>query len=134
MPVIVSACLLGLPSRYDGKSISRPGLAEIAGRTVVPICPEQLGGLPTPRPAAEIVGGGGLDVLEGRARVVTRVDQVDVTGKFVNGAYAALHIARLVKPSLCILKAKSPSCGLAPNLGVAAALLLAHGFEVIEIE
>jgi len=108
--------------------------SRLAQHIVVPICPEQLGGLPTPRPPAQIVGGDGLDVVEGRAKVMTKADDKDATMAFILGAESALQIAKLVQPELCILKAKSPSCGLTPILGVTTALLLSHGYNLMEIE
>jgi uncharacterized protein YbbK (DUF523 family) len=97
----------------------------------IPICPEQLGGLPTPRPAAELVGGTGLDVLAGSATVVT-VDGSDVTAQFINGAEAVLAIAQAQHITLALLKANSPSCGSSTVLGVTAALLRQHGLKVME--
>jgi len=131
---LISACLLELPCRYDGKTISRPKLSrKLDQHIIVPVCPEQLGGLPTPRPAAEIIGGDGIDVIEGRARVVTKVKKIDVTPAFISGAKAVLKIAKIIEPNLCILKAKSPSCGLTPIIGVTGALLLANGYDLLEI-
>ncbi len=133
-PLLISGCLLGLPCRYDGKVIQRPQLIEkLKGKNVIPVCPEQLGGLSTPRPPAKIVGGEGLDVIQGNAKVLTIEERADVTAQFLRGAYATLQIAKLLSPAKCILKAKSPSCGLYPTVGVTAALLLIHGFKVIEI-
>ena len=110
----VSACLAGIPCRYDGNS---QGVSEIIesiarGRAFV-ICPECLGGLPIPRIPAEIVGGAGTDVLDGKARVIayTGETRLDVTDAFVKGAYKALDILRKHGCSEVILKANSPSCG-----------------------
>ena len=133
-PVIylVSACLLGLATRYDGKS--RPSekyRRELGGGIVIPFCPEQLGGLPTPRPAADLVDGDGHDVLAGRARVVTHEGD-DVTRFFIHGAEQVLAIARSQTVQSVFLKARSPSCGLSPQVGVTAALLLSHGYTVRE--
>ena len=86
---LVSACLLGLPCAYDGRGRPVDGLLALAAcGQVVPICPEAAGGLPIPRPPAEIVGGDGGDVLDGRARVVT-VAGDDVTAAFLRGAARA---------------------------------------------
>jgi uncharacterized protein YbbK (DUF523 family) len=76
----------------------------------IPVCPEQLGGLPTPRTPAEIKGGTGADVLDGRAEVVNSKGD-DVTGKFVRGAQEVLRIAQSVGATEAIMKARSPSCG-----------------------
>ncbi len=132
--ILVSACLLGISCRYDGRSKPAPGLTDmIAGACVVPVCPEQLGGLPTPRPAAEIVNGDGMDVLEGKSQVLTVVEKIDVTEHFLKGAEEAFLYARATKARHCILKSGSPSCGLTPKAGVTAALLVARGLNVMEI-
>lgn len=141
-PVIVSACLAGLPCRYDGSSCPHPAvLAVVRAGRALPVCPEQVGGLPTPRPPAEIAGGDGGDVLDGRARVVDANGE-DVTEPFLRGAQATLALARAVGARRAILKARSPSCGVGairdgnfsgrvrPGDGVTAALLRRHGIEV----
>lgn len=106
------------------------------------VCPEVDGGLGTPRPPAEIVGGDGADVLAGRAQVMT-VDGADVTEAYIAGADRALVAAQRSGARAAILKARSPSCGcgaiydgtfsrtLTPGDGVTAALLQAHGIEVV---
>lgn len=142
--ILVSACLLGRPVRYDGTGRrSDDPLFERwreEGR-LVPICPEVLGGLPVPRPVAEISGGSGGDVLDGRARVLTR-DGADVTPHFVAGARQALEQARAYDVRLAILKESSPSCGSLQVFdgtfagrkvhgeGVTTALLERHGIAV----
>lgn len=98
----------------------------------IPVCPEQLGGLPTPREAAEIIGGDGKQVLTGEARVLTRRGGVDLTAEFVNGAKQVLQIAQSQKITAAFLKSKSPSCGVTGTIGVTAALLQAHGIDVHE--
>ncbi len=131
--VLVSACLLGLATRYDGAS--KPASQVLALRKkfkLIPFCPEQLGGLPTPRPPAELFGGDGLAVLEARARVFTREGK-DVTAAFLRGAEEAAKLARLLGAKWAFLKARSPSCGLNP-LGVAAARLLMEGIRLVEID
>jgi uncharacterized protein YbbK (DUF523 family) len=141
-PVLISACLLGVRCRYDGGSKPDPVLIErlrADGVHLVPVCPEQLGGLPTPRPPAEIHGGDGRDVLDGRARVIN-ADGRDVTGPYVRGADETLAIARQFGCRRAILKTKSPACGprtikrgerTIPGIGVTAALLQRHGIELI---
>lgn len=129
---LVSACLTGLCTRYDGKlKPSSSCLEKLAGHHWIPVCPEQLGGLPTPRTAADIVGGDGRDVLAGKASVIDRQGN-DVTGNFIAGARQCLSIARSQGITTALLKARSPSCGLAPAIGVTAALLSANGIKVIE--
>ena len=140
---IVSACLLGRPCRYDGGAKGDPrvtqGVAALraAGASVVAVCPEELGGLGTPRPAAELRGGAGAAVLDGRARVQRTADGVDVTAAFVSGARAALEAAPGVTHA--VLKARSPSCGCGRTWidgavrsgdGVFAALLRRRGVTV----
>jgi len=131
--ILVSSCLLGVRSRYDGGQKASLGLLkDLLKDGVIPICPEQLGGLPTPRPPAEIVGGDGLDVLRGTALVVDS-QGTDVTRAFLQGAEEALKIARLIGADMAILKSRSPSCGLGPVVGVTAALFLLNGIHLKEI-
>ncbi|NTV14098.1 MAG: DUF523 domain-containing protein [Desulfobulbaceae bacterium] len=129
---LVSGCLIGLACRYDGGVKEDPECRhELAGNIYVPVCPEQLGGLPTPREPADLVGGDGAAVLEGRARVVSR-SGVDVTANFVAGAEQVLQIARELQVAGVYLKSGSPSCGVGRVLGVTAALLSRAGFGVRE--
>jgi uncharacterized protein YbbK (DUF523 family) len=142
--ILVSACLLGRPVRYDGTGRRSDDTLFNQWRDegrLVPFCPEVGGGLPVPRPPAEIVGGLGGDVLDGRARVLTR-DGTDVTPHFVAGARQALERARAYDVRLAILKESSPSCGSLqvfdgtfagrriPGEGVTTALLERHGISV----
>lgn len=80
-------------------------------RVLIPVCPEQLGGLPTPRPAQELRGGTGDDVLAGNARVVN-LEGFDVTENFLRGARIVCEIARLTGAREALLKDGSPSCGV----------------------
>ncbi|MEI2828510.1 DUF523 domain-containing protein [Pseudomonas mosselii] len=110
--VLVSACLLGQPVRYDGRASGHPDVLQrwqAEGR-VVPLCPEVAGGLPTPRPPAEIPGGQGGQVLDGQARVVT-VSGDDVSEAFLAGARLALELVRRHGIRVAVLKSGSPSCG-----------------------
>jgi uncharacterized protein YbbK (DUF523 family) len=129
---LVSACLVGLATRYDGatKEYLACRLA-LAGVVWVPVCPEQLGGLPTPREPADLVGGDGAAVLAGLARVVT-VTGTDVTANFLAGAEQVLRVARELQVIEVFLKSGSPSCGVGRVLGVTAALLRREGFVVRE--
>jgi uncharacterized protein YbbK (DUF523 family) len=138
--ILVSACLLGVRCRHDGRDRFEPGLRERAGpgATLVPACPEELGGLGTPRASAELRGGDGAAALEGRARVVD-VHGRDVTEAFVRGAERALSIARAAGATEAWLTERSPSCGcrathvdgaVVPGPGVAAALLARAGLAV----
>ena len=143
--VLVSACLLGHPVRYDGRSAPR-GHAILArwldeGR-VVPVCPEVAGGMPIPRPPAEIEpGANAADVLGGRARVMA-VSGDDATVPFLRGAHLALAAARERGIRIAVLKEGSPSCGSGyvydgsfsgqrrPGVGVTAQLLADAGVRV----
>lgn len=110
-PVLVSACLAGLPCRYDGRAKPDQGIVDLVrAGGALPVCAEQLGGLATPRAPAEIVGGDGHDVLAGRARVLT-VDGEDVTEEFVEGARRTVAVARDHGVQTAVLQARSPSCG-----------------------
>jgi len=131
---LVSACLIGLQTRYDGGIMQSAACRKaVAGAVCIPVCPEQLGGLPTPRVAADLVGGDGREVLAGKARVITRNGE-DVTRNFILGAKQVLEIARQYDVTKILLKARSPSCGQTPAIGVTAALLKSEGFEVVEME
>ena len=131
-PVLVSACLAGEACRYDGSAAPHPAVLELVrqGRALA-VCPEVLGGLPTPREPVELREG----------RVVSR-SGADVTGAFEAGAQRALELGLDAGCAEAILKARSPSCGcgqvydgtfsgkLVPGDGVFAALLKAHGIAV----
>lgn len=141
-PVLVSACLAGMPCRYDARSKGSPEVLELSRRgAAVSICPEVAGGLGTPRRPAEIVGGDGADVLDGRARVVDDEGR-DVTAAYLAGARRALEVAQKAGAATAILTDRSPSCGSRqvydgtfrgtrrPGVGVTAALLERHGITV----
>ncbi len=137
---LVSRCLLGDVCRYDGRRIESEktrGLAE--EYSLVPVCPEQEGGLSTPRPVAEIRGGDGGDVLDGRARVIVVESGVDLTPAFLRGAEVAAEAAVRAGAAVAFLKSRSPSCGCGEIVvggekiagdGVAAALLKRRGIRV----
>jgi uncharacterized protein YbbK (DUF523 family) len=133
MPIyLVSACLAGLCSRYDGKI--RPDAIccqHLQNGIWIPFCPEQMGGLATPRTAADIIAGNGYDVLKGTADVLTR-DGEDVTRQFIKGAEQTLLLAQRQPITAIFLKAGSPSCGITGRIGVTAALLATHGFSLTE--
>lgn len=132
MNILISGCLLGLKCRYDGKEKKLPEIEKlIEVYNLIPVCPEQLGGLPTPRIPAERVNN----------KVVNQAG-VDVTKEYQLGAEEALKIAKLYNCKKAILKEKSPSCGcgkiydgtFSKNLivgnGVTADLLLKNGIEI----
>lgn len=133
MKILVSACLLGEPCRYDGKS--KPNEAVILLKekhTLIPVCPEELGGLKTPRIPAEI-----------QDDKVIRADGYDVTKEYINGAKITLDIAKRECVEIAILKSKSPSCGnkqiydgtftrtLIDGKGITVRLLEKNGIKVI---
>ena len=135
----ISACLLGQACRYDGNSLPESKRPDLDPSTpVIPLCPEQMGGLPTPRIAAQIKGGDGTDVLDGTARVIND-DGQDVTDAFLRGAQEALALCRTMGITEILLKSRSPSCGvgyiyqgkeLVTGDGVTAALLKRSGIKV----
>ena len=130
---LVSACLVGLSCRYDG--CSKPNedcRAALAGSRWLPFCPEQLGGLPTPRPAAELSGGDGHAVLRREARVIRCHDGQDVSAAFIHGARQSLFLARQQPVTAIFLKARSPSCAVSGPCGVTAALLREQGYSLRE--
>ena len=141
-PILVSACLAGESCRYDGSSCAVSLVETLVreGRAIT-FCPEVEGGLATPRPAAEIVGGDGRSVLRGEARVLT-VDGDDVTSAFFAGAGLAATRALAAGCRRAILKSNSPSCAVTaifdgsfsakikPGIGVAAAALAEAGIYV----
>ncbi|MDO4567916.1 MAG: DUF523 domain-containing protein [Clostridia bacterium] len=139
---MMSACLAGCACRYDGGSCTRDwAKAAARAKECVLCCPEQLGGLGTPREPAELTGDG-MEVLRGGARVMTASGR-DVTRSFLLGAYRALALARHNGVELAVLKSRSPSCGCAEVYdgtfsgalcgrdGVTAALLNHNGIECV---
>jgi uncharacterized protein YbbK (DUF523 family) len=132
-PILVSACLLGEACRYDGKSKPCPAVLALSGNyRLIPVCPEVMGDLPTPRTPSEIVGD----------RVLMR-DGKDVTENYRKGAEKALKIAQTHGCTHAILKERSPSCGcgkiydgsftgtLIDGFGITAALLRENGIRVL---
>jgi uncharacterized protein YbbK (DUF523 family) len=139
---LVSACLVGINCSYDCKNRANEKLLKLFKKgELIPVCPEQLGGQNTPRPNAEIWGGTGADVLDGKARVIEE-DGYDVTDYFIKGAHEVLNIAKKTKAKEVIFKERSPSCGLREiyngkfinklikGSGVTTALLKRHGITI----
>ena len=133
MKILVSACLLGEPCRYDGKSKPCEAVLELRkNHTLIPVCPEVMGGLPTPRAASEIQSDGTVRNREGR----------DVTARYLRGAEEVLRIAQEQHCEAAILKEKSPACGkgqiydgsftgtLTEGNGICASLLTENGISV----
>jgi len=144
--LLISACLLGVACNHEGRGSPRAVVEELGRRyRLIPVCPEVLGGLSTPRPAAELAGGDGAAVLAG-ATVVVNVDGRDVTAAYRRGAEAAVLLARSTGARRAVLKARSPSCGssriydgtfsrrLVDGQGVTSAALRAAGVEVCSDE
>jgi uncharacterized protein YbbK (DUF523 family) len=134
--LLVSACLLGTACNHEGRHSQRAQVEALAGEyRLVPICPEVVGGLPTPRPAAEIRDG----------RVVTAAGD-DVTQEYERGARAAVELAMTVGATRAVLKARSPSCGahavydgtftrtLRDGAGITASALREAGVDVVSEE
>ncbi|URZ00133.1 2-thiouracil desulfurase family protein [Clostridium felsineum] len=141
--IIVSACLLGVNCKYSGENNFSDKVKEICKeKKVIPVCPEQLGGMSTPRNPAEIINGTGKEVLEKNAKVIDNKGR-DVTAYFIKGAEETFKIAKLFNCKKAILKAKSPSCGvgeiyngtfsktLVKGNGVTAEILKKNGIEII---
>lgn len=136
MKILVSACLLGKNCKYNGGDNLNQGVLDfIEGHEVIGVCPEQLGGLSTPRLPAEIVDG-----------VVTNKEGVSVDNEFRKGAQEALAVALENKVDLAILQSRSPSCGVkeiydgsfsgkkVKGQGVFARLLTKYGIKVLDAE
>ena len=141
--ILISACLLGDPVRYDG--LSKPTEHPLIKRwqqegRLISVCPEMAGGLPTPRPPAE------LQVQESGQRLIQTASGDDVTAEFEKGAQHALALCRQYSIHLAVLMARSPSCGsgriydgsfsgrLVDGDGVTADLLKRHGIRVLTVE
>ncbi|MCY6958655.1 DUF523 domain-containing protein [Clostridium brassicae] len=140
--IVISACLCGVNCKYSGgNNLNEKALELLKQGKAILVCPEQLGGLTTPRLPHEIVGGTGKEVLEGKIKILSNEGE-DSTNKFVEGAYEALKLAKLVGATKAILKAKSPSCGCGEiydgsfsgkkieGNGVTAELFLKNGIRV----
>ena len=136
MKIMVSACLAGENCKYNGGNNRSEKVRKLMmDHEVITVCPEVLGGLPTPRVPSEICGG-----------VVLNAEGHSVDAEFRKGAQLCLEIAEREQPDLIVLQSRSPSCGvkqrydgsftgtLMPGSGVTAALLTEHGFHVVDVE
>lgn len=134
--ILVSACLLGINCKYSGgNNYSEEVMEFLKDYEIIPVCPEQLGGLPTPRPASEIVGD-----------KVINIEGNDVTANYIKGAEETLKIAKMHGIKKALLKAKSPSCGngkiydgtftntLIEGEGITTKLLKENDIKVITIK
>ena len=131
-PVLISACLLGIPCRWHGRRPKRRDklIERLKKRYVlVPVCPEQLGGMPTPR-TGETLSGTGAQVLDEGLRIIAPETGEDVTGFHVNGAKYALEIAQIVGAKRAYLKGGSPSCD---REGVTGEVLSRAGIKVVRV-
>jgi len=146
MAKLCSACLLGIKCRYDNKSKPNKKVIKLSKKEVlIPVCPEQLGGLPTPRILQEIQGCFGKDILAGKGKVLNKKKE-DVTRQFIRGAQETLKIAKLFGIKEAIFKQRSPSCGsgqiydgtfsekIIKGDGVTTTLLKKNGIKVLSEE
>ena len=137
MNILISACLLGVNCKYNGSNNNVPGIIDqMKNVTLIPVCPEQLGGLTTPRPPAE---------LDGEGRIINN-EGIDVTKQFEFGAEETLKIAKMYNCKYAILKERSPSCGsnqiydgsfqgkVKQGEGLTASLLKQNGIKVYSEE
>jgi len=141
-PILVSACLLGLRTRYDGtqkRDESVLNYLKSNDYLPIPVCPEQLAGLSTPREEVHFTDGDGTDVLNGSGHVANRTGQ-EMNTAFVRGATETLEVCRLTGCQSALLKERSPSCGVhmvycreerVPGKGVTAALLGKAGIRLL---
>lgn len=136
MKIMVSACLLGINCKYNGgNNLNKDLVNFLEGHEIIPVCPETLGGRPTPRPPVEIVDG-----------VVREQDGTSRDAEFRKGAEEGLRIAREKGIDMAILQSRSPSCGVKEiydgtfthqkieGSGVFASLLKTNGFKTVDIE
>ncbi|MEE4255187.1 MAG: DUF523 domain-containing protein [Desulfuromusa sp.] len=140
-PIIVSSCLLGLKTRYDGTDNHCQAVVDFIknnGFTPIPVCPEQLAGLPTPRSKCWFSEGDGAAVLSGHGKLINE-NMDDVTKVFISGAQECLKIAELTNCQMAILQQRSPSCGsqkiyrneeLVEGIGMTTAVLRKNGVKV----
>lgn len=147
MKILVSACLLGLNTRYDGKNLKNKTVIEYLQKNNIvfyPLCAEQLGGLPTPREPSEIENGfSSKDVLKGKGKVLTKSGK-NVTNNFINGAHLVLDFCKRFSITHAILQDYSPSCGFSKisdgtfthnkikGVGILTQLLKDNGIVIVD--
>jgi len=144
--ILVSMCLAGINCNYKGESKPNEKVKELIRKgKAIPICPEQLGGLPTPRSGSRIISGNGEDVIDGKTNVITDNGN-DVTKNYLKGAELTLQLCKQFGITTVILKQGSPSCGkgktqggekerkLINGNGVTVALLKRNGIEIYSEE
>lgn len=144
--VVVSACLMGIPCAYDGKSrVSNSVLEKLVSyEAIIAVCPEILGGLKVPRKIAELSGGDGSEVLSGKAKVID-MNGNDITKNYLDGALKALEVVKRAGAEEAFLREGSPSCGVREiydgtfshtkrkGKGVFSALLELEGIKLIGV-
>lgn len=140
---LVSACLAGFGTRFDGGIVLDERVRKLVSEgKAIPVCPEQLAGLPTPRRPMEFTGGDGSDLLDGKSRAVDS-DGADMTEALLKGGDEVLKIARLYGASEAVFKDGSPSCGTTyvhvngsrrEGKGVCAELLERNGIKVRTVD
>ena len=148
--ILVSSCLLGIPTRYDARSSKNAWTLEIIQKiqknyNIVPFCPEQLAGFSTPRTCIEIVGGDGVDVLQGNAKIITKNGD-DVTQHMLNASKLSLYIAQITQSFAFIGQNFSPSCSCSEiydgtfsgvkckGIGIATAQFLQNGLKLLTLD
>ena len=144
--ILVSSCLAGINTNYRGGNSEHPAIIELLmSGSALPVCPEQLAGLTTPRLPSEIEGGNVQQVLDGRGKVVMS-DGRDITSNLIHGAEEVLRLALIVKPACIVFQEHSPSCGvnyvyngafnntIVPGCGLTTAILKRQGFTVCTLE
>ncbi|MBS3740588.1 MAG: DUF523 domain-containing protein [Candidatus Cloacimonetes bacterium] len=138
--VLISGCLFGLNCRYDGDNNRLDNLNELSKKYIlVPVCPEQMGGLSTPRSPSFFIKGDGEDTIKGKNNLINE-DNKNVSSYFRKGAYGVLNVCRKLQIKRAILKGSSPSCGtnnvflgekLTKGRGVTSFLLLTNDITVL---
>ncbi|BCB95293.1 hypothetical protein JZK55_02150 [Dissulfurispira thermophila] len=143
--IIVSACLAGFNTRYDNTNCIHPEIVKlVASGNAIPLCPEQLGGLSTPRPTISFINGDGYALLMGKNRVIAiGSDGINYSQNLLNGANEVLRIVKMYNIKKAILKNASPSCGVSRVLvnskkvdgcGVTTAMLKEIGIMIETVE
>lgn len=142
MMIAVSACLMGIPCRYDGKAKYSPQIiGKLKDKEIIAICPEVLGGLPVPRKPVEIMNGTGSQVLRGERKVYDKEGK-DLTSFFLKGARLTLQLLQIHEVKMACLKENSPSCGVnyvydgkfrnqkLKGSGITSSMLVSNGIDV----
>jgi uncharacterized protein YbbK (DUF523 family) len=132
-PVLISACLLGIPCRWHGRRAKkRTALIERLKKkyVLVPVCPEQLGGMPTPRTSETLLQAAGAQVVDGHLQIIAPETGQNVTHHYLNGSAYTLEIAQVVGAQRAYLKGGSPACD---REGVTGEMLRRGGIQVVRV-